>query len=35
MPELETEEEAEKRQQGQGLEILTSKQMITRLPILL
>ena len=35
MPPLETEEEAEKRQQGQGLKILTPKQMITRLPTLL
>ena len=36
MPPLETEEEAEKRQQlRQGLKILTPKQMITRLPILL
>ena len=30
-----TEEEAEKIQRGQGLKILTSKQIITRLPILL
>ena len=35
MPDLETEEEASQRQQGQGLKILTPKQMITRLPILL
>ena len=35
IPPLETEEEAEKRQQGQGLKILTPQQMITRLPILL
>ena len=35
MPELETDKEAEKRQQGQGLKILTPQQMITRLPILL
>ena len=35
MPPLETEEKAEKRQQGQGLKILTPQQMITRLPILL
>ena len=32
---LESEEEAEKRQQGQGLKILTPQQMITRLPSLL
>ena len=32
---LESEEEAEKRQQGQGLKILTLGQMITKLPILL
>ena len=37
MPELETEESAEQRrnQQGQGLKILTAKQMIIRLPVLL
>ena len=37
MPDLETEEEAEagKRQKGQGLKIMTPKQMITRFPILL
>ena len=35
MPPLETEEEAEKRQQGQGLKILTPQQMTARLPILL
>ena len=35
MPELETEESAAERQQGQGLKILTPQQMITRLPILL
>ena len=35
MPPLETEEEAAQRQKGQGLEIMTPKQMITRLPILL
>ena len=35
MSDLETEEEAEKRQRGQELKILTPKQMITRLPILL
>ena len=33
MPNLETAEEAEKRQRGQGLKILTPKQMIIRLPI--
>ena len=32
---LESEEEAEKRQQGQGLKILILGQMITKLPILL
>ena len=37
MPELETEESAEQRrnQRGQGLKILTAKQMIIRLPVLL
>ena len=35
MSELEDEQEAAKRQQRQGLKILTPKQMITRLPILL
>ena len=35
MPPLETDEEAAKRQQENGLKILTPKQMITRLPILL
>ena len=35
MPPLETEEDAAQRQEGQGLKIMTSKQMITRLPILL
>ena len=35
MPDLETEEEAEKRQRGQELKILTLRHMITRLPILL
>ena len=36
MPELETKESAEQRkQQGQGVKILTPKQLITRLPILL
>ena len=33
--ELETEESAAQRQRGQGLKIMTPKQMITRLPILL
>ena len=33
--ELETEESAAERQRGQGLKIMTPKQMITRLPILL
>ena len=35
MPDLETEEDAEKRQRGQGLKIMTPKEMITRLLILL
>ena len=35
MPDLETEESAAQRQQGQRLKILTPQQMITRLPILL
>ena len=35
MRELETEKSAAERQQGQGLKILTPKQMITRLLILL
>ena len=35
MPELETDEDAAERQQRQGLKILTTQQMITRLPILL
>ena len=35
MPDLEFEEDAEKRQKGHGLKIITPKQMITRLPILL
>ena len=35
LPELETEEQAEKRQKGQGLKIMTPSQLITRLPILL
>ena len=35
IPPLETEEEAAQRQQGQGLKIMTLRQMITRLPILL
>ena len=35
MPELETKEEAAQRQKGKGLKILTPKQLMTRLPILL
>ena len=35
LPELETEQQAEKRQKRQGLKIMTPKQMITRIPILL
>ena len=35
MPELESEESAEQRQTGQGLKLLTQKQRIIRLPILL
>ena len=35
MSDLESQESATGRQQGQGLKILTPKQMITRLPILL
>ena len=35
VPDLETEESAAQRQRGQGLKILTPKQMITSLPILL
>ena len=35
MPPLETEKEAAERQKGQGLKIMTAKQMIIRLPILL
>ena len=35
LSELETEEEAEKRQKGQGLKIMTPNQLITRLTILL
>ena len=35
IPPLEDEESAAQRQQGQGLKILTPKQIITRLPILL
>ena len=34
-PELESEEDAGKRQKGQGLKIMTTSQLITRLPILL
>ena len=32
-PPLETEKEAAERQKGQGLKIITPKQLITRLPI--
>ena len=35
MPDLETEEDAERIQRGQGLKIMTPRQMITRLHILL
>ena len=35
IPELETEEQAEQRQHGEGLKIMTPNQLITRLPILL
>ena len=35
IPDLETEEETEKRQKAQGLKIMTPSQLITRLPILL
>ena len=35
MPKLETEEEAKQKKKGQGLKIMTPKQMITRFPILL
>ena len=35
IPGLKSEESVEQRQRGQGLKILTPKQMITRLPILL
>ena len=35
MSPLESEEEAAQRQRGQGLKMLTPKQVITRLPILL
>ena len=35
MPELESEESAAQREQDQGLKILTPKQMIIRLPIIL
>ena len=34
-PDLEFKEDAEKRQKGHGLKIMTSNQLITRLPILL
>ena len=35
IPELETEEEAEKKQKVQGLKIMMPSQLITRLPTLL
>ena len=35
IPDLESEEDAEKRQKGHGLKIMTPSQLITRLPILL
>ena len=35
MPDLESEEDAEKRQKENGLKIMTPSQLITRLPILL
>ena len=35
IPDLETEEETEKRQKAQGLKIMTPSQLTTRLPILL
>ena len=35
IPDLETEEEAEKIQKGQGLKVMTLSQLVTRLPILL
>ena len=35
MPDLESEEDAAKRQKGHGLKIMTPNQLITRLPILL
>ena len=35
MPDLESEEDAEKRKKGHGLKIMTPSQLITRLPILL
>ena len=33
IPDLKTEEKAAKRQKGQGLKIMTTNQMIIRLPI--
>ena len=33
IPDLETEEKVAKRQKGQGLKIMTTNQMIIRLPI--
>ena len=35
IPDLETEESAAQRQEGQGLKIMTPSQLITRLPVLL
>ena len=35
MPDLEPEEDAEKRQKGQGIKIMTPNQLITRMPIFL
>ena len=35
MPQLESEEQAPQRQKGQGLKIMTPKQLMARLPILL
>ena len=35
IPPLESEEDPKRKQRGQGLKIMTPRQMITRLPILL
>ena len=35
MPDVESEEDAERKQKGYGLKIMTPNQLITRLPILL